>query len=285
MSLLSKFKEKRLRKQFESHYEVNLSSRFKIERSQRAVYPGRFILRFPQWQYAKADGTKDHRKKENQIVKQASVLWIDSIRIIGFDVLEMYDLVTVLRAKGWDIAVCKEEMEKSKKRKGEWESSFEEITIKKLLSRFEKNPTRFESYCAMLFEKLGYDIRVTPPVNDGGYDIYISKDGIPYGLAECKLYAPTSKVSRPVVQKLVGANEIEKAPHLFVITTSSFTKEAIEYAAYTNVELIDGRTLLEMIEKIFDRNEVPEPGILPLESEDLLGYMPEDLVNELKKAK
>jgi len=64
MSLLSKFKEKKLRKQFESHYEVALSSEFKIENSHHAVYPGRFILRFPQWKYAKADGTKDHRKKE-----------------------------------------------------------------------------------------------------------------------------------------------------------------------------------------------------------------------------
>ncbi|EOS61067.1 hypothetical protein C815_00795 [Firmicutes bacterium M10-2] len=285
MSLLSKFKEKKLRKQFESHYEVALSSEFKIENSHHAVYPGRFILRFPQWKYAKADGTKDHRKKENQIVRQASVLWIDSIRVICLDVFQMNDLVNHLRAKGWAITSCKEEIEKSKKRKEEWECSFEDITIKKLLSRFEKNPTRFEVYCGMLFEKLGYEIKVTPPVNDGGYDLYVFKGGTPFGLAECKLYAPSTKVSRPVIQKLVGANEIEKAPHLFVITTSSFTKEAVEYAAYTNVELIDGKKILEMIVKIFDRSEIPEPGLLPLETEDLFRYMPEDLRNELKKAK
>lgn len=44
-------------------------------------------------------------------------------------------------------------------------------TIESLLEKYKDKETEFEHYIANLFELLGYKVKVTPPVNDGGKDI------------------------------------------------------------------------------------------------------------------
>lgn len=111
------------------------------------------------------------------------------------------------------------------------------------------NPFAFEEYVAWMFRLLGYsDARATGKTGDGGKDVIMhDRDGVLY-YVECKRFGKDSVVGRPVVQKLVGACYPDHAKGI-VITSGSFTKNAIEEARKSGVRLIGPVELLEMIEK------------------------------------
>lgn len=102
-------------------------------------------------------------------------------------------------------------------------------------------PEDFEEWCADLFRSKGFKVEVTPKVNDGGYDLYMEKDGISY-IVECKCYSDTT-IGRPLLQKLVGANATIRADKCVFITTSSFSAPAKQYAQEQRIWLIDGNQL------------------------------------------
>jgi restriction system protein len=115
----------------------------------------------------------------------------------------------------------------------------------------------FEVYCGNLLSLMGYtDIEVTEFVADGGKDIIAIKDGEKY-YTECKLWDWTIEnhhVGRPDVQKLVGAMFKDGIKKGLFITSTYFSKEAIEYAdglpKDLQVELIDGDKLVSMLENL-----------------------------------
>lgn len=121
------------------------------------------------------------------------------------------------------------------------------LTIADLLREYADCPQDFEVFCAELFRKMGYATGNTAKTNDGGYDMWMQKDGISY-IAECKLYASDHVVGRPLIQKLVGANATQRADKIVFITTSSFSKPAKAYAAEQRVWLIDGNELQTMMD-------------------------------------
>ena len=63
---------------------------------------------------------------------------------------------------------------------------------------------------------------------------------------EVKRYGKGNPVSRPVVQKLVGACHPNNAKGIFV-TTSRFTKGAIDEAHRSNIQLIDGDQFIRLL--------------------------------------
>ena len=56
-------------------------------------------------------------------------------------------------------------------------------------------------------------------------------------------------VGRPVIQTFVGALQGQKAPKGILLTTSSFTRDALDYASKieTKVVLIDGAQLAQLM--------------------------------------
>lgn len=86
---------------------------------------------------------------------------------------------------------------------------------------------------------------------DGGVDGVIDQD--PLGLAriyvQAKRYGPESVVGRPQVQGFVGALHGQQATQGVFITTSSFSREALDYARSVNasVILIDGERLANLM--------------------------------------
>ena len=122
-------------------------------------------------------------------------------------------------------------------------------TIADLLRWYADCPQEFEKFCAELFKKMGYEAQTTAGSNDGGYDIAMRKDGIDY-IAECKLYT-ADMVGRPLIQKLVGANATQRADKMVFITTSRFSKPAVDYATEQKVWLIDGEELQRMIDRYY----------------------------------
>ncbi len=86
---------------------------------------------------------------------------------------------------------------------------------------------------------------------DGGVDGVIDQDAL--GLAriyvQAKRYAADNLIGRPTIQGFVGALQGHQSTQGIFITTSSFSREAADYAARVSasVILIDGERLAELM--------------------------------------
>ncbi|MED1089737.1 restriction endonuclease [Bacillus paramycoides] len=107
------------------------------------------------------------------------------------------------------------------------------------------DPREFEYFVADLFRNLGYKVQVTSGSNDGGKDIILRK-GKEMKLVEVKRYTKSS-IGRPFIQKLHSAIVDADAVGGYFVTLSNFNKNARQYAANKNIELIDGDALINMI--------------------------------------
>jgi HJR/Mrr/RecB family endonuclease len=105
------------------------------------------------------------------------------------------------------------------------------------------SPQRFEDEIAEMFKRLGFEVKQTPYVNDMGRDAIMKKKGKTY-LLECKRYGESGTSGRPELQKFYAAILDDGAVLGYFVTTGSFTKGAVEWAATKPIELIDGTTLL-----------------------------------------
>ena len=97
---------------------------------------------------------------------------------------------------------------------------------------YELTPRKFEELVAGLLIKDGLTIQMTPEARDGGKDIiaeYESNLGKQLFLVECKRYSRQRPVSVSVIQRLYGLVEESKATSGLVVTTSRFSRDALEY--------------------------------------------------------
>ena len=70
-------------------------------------------------------------------------------------------------------------------------------------------------------------------------------------LVECKQYRPDKPVGRPALQKLHSAMVTQGAHRAILITTSSFSEPAREFAARQQIELIDGVALSGLMREAY----------------------------------
>lgn len=122
-----------------------------------------------------------------------------------------------------------------------------------------KTPTAFEKLVVLLLQKMGYggEIEnsglVTKASNDGGIDGIIKEDVLGLGRIhiQAKRYKIDSSIGREEIQKFVGALAVAQSNKGVFITTSYYSKGAIEYAnnlnGSTTLVLIDGKQLAEYI--------------------------------------
>jgi len=94
---------------------------------------------------------------------------------------------------------------------------------------------------------------VTQATNDAGIDGIIKEDVLGFGriYIQAKRYARENSVGRKEIQEFVGALAVAQSTKGVFITTSSFTKNAIQYVDNLNVSttivLIDGEELAKFI--------------------------------------
>lgn len=107
------------------------------------------------------------------------------------------------------------------------------------------SPVAFEKMVLDLMEKMGYGTySTTGRTNDEGIDGIIMEDKLGFDLiyVQMKHWGLDHPVGRPEVQAFVGAIAGKGGKGLFV-TTSKFTKQAIEYAKSQHIILMDGEKL------------------------------------------
>ena len=122
-----------------------------------------------------------------------------------------------------------------------------------------KTPREFEKLVVELLQKMGYggeiqnSSEVTQYTNDNGIDGIIKEDVLGFGriYIQAKRYQRDNKIGREDLNKFVGALAVAQSNKGVFITTSSFNKNAIEYANKLNnnttLVLIDGEQLAKYV--------------------------------------
>jgi restriction system protein len=127
-----------------------------------------------------------------------------------------------------------------------------------LLNRVvELSPTFFERLVVELLVKMGYGGSIKDAgkaigkSGDEGIDGTIKEDklGLDIIYIQAKRWKPGNVVGRPELHKFVGALAGQGAKKGIFITTSNFTKEALEYTPKneTKIVLIDGEQLAQLM--------------------------------------
>lgn len=112
------------------------------------------------------------------------------------------------------------------------------------IDELSSNGDDFENLIVRLYEAMGYASKRIGRHGDQGGDVIASKDGENI-LIQAKNYQGT--VGNAAVQHANAAMPHYGCNKAIVITTSSFTKEAIELAKSNSVELIDGKLLKHLL--------------------------------------
>ena len=110
------------------------------------------------------------------------------------------------------------------------------------------DPKDFEYWTAGYFIDRGYkSVVVVPPGPDFGIDVSVTTPGRRRAIVQCKRYQAKHAVNRPTIQQTYGVMHAMDAHRCYVVTTSYFTRDAIEFAQTygkrNSISLIDGKEL------------------------------------------
>lgn len=95
------------------------------------------------------------------------------------------------------------------------------------------DPFDFERHSMSFFQRAGLEAWATRRSNDFGVDGFaVHSDGLI--IVQCKRNSTENKVGRPTIQQFKGVAEEQNAHRGYVITTSTFTEDAIASAALTD---------------------------------------------------
>lgn len=114
------------------------------------------------------------------------------------------------------------------------------------------SPQQFERLISSLYEKMGYQVRLTSQTRDQGIDIYakrLSETGTEYLAIQCKHY-PNGVVGVEDARSLYGV--IQAYPSItkgVLITSGEFSKECKDFAKGKRLELFNGKYIFGLLEK------------------------------------
>lgn len=123
---------------------------------------------------------------------------------------------------------------------------------------FDYTPEQFEAAVARAFaRRVGYEARQTPFQKDGGWDVELLRDG-KRTLVECKRYAATQTVGRPLMQKLHSAMVTERAAGAIMVTTGRISEPALAFAEQQGIVTFDGGQTTQLFRESFPLKEHPD---------------------------
>lgn len=198
------------------------------------------------------------------ITEEGKKAFLESPEVIDSDYLMKYDSFRAFknRTQSDDTDIQKGLEDNSETPDDALENAFKQINdslADDILSEVMKlSPTAFEKMVMDLMSKMGYGTfenasMRTAVTGDEGIDGIIMEDKLGFNLIyiQAKRWNEEHPVGRPEVQAFVGAIAGKGGKGLFV-TTSKFTKQAIDYAKNQHIILMDGNKLANyMIEYNF----------------------------------
>lgn len=123
-----------------------------------------------------------------------------------------------------------------------------------LTSILSLDPYKFEEFVAHLFKNMGYTrIALLGRSGDRGVDIAAIDADRKSVVIQCKRYWG-HKVDATPIQRLHSFSISRKAARTILVTTSEFTRDAIDEAKKTKTDLIDGKALEKLIARHMPQN-------------------------------
>lgn len=107
------------------------------------------------------------------------------------------------------------------------------------------DPRNFETICAELYKKMGYEVELTKYVADNGVDAYLRKDGC-LGILQAKRFK--GFVGEPILRDAYGAMHAANATFVVIITTGKVSWPAKKWASGKPIRIIQLKELVELIE-------------------------------------
>ncbi len=129
-------------------------------------------------------------------------------------------------------------------------------------------------FVAHLLGTMGYRTRVASPGPDGGVDIVAHQDELGFVPPIIKVQVKSSEgsIGEPVVAQLIG--QLEPGEYGMLVTVGTFTPQVQSKArAKSNLRLIDGEELVNLVLQHYEQFDSKYKGLLPLKRV----YVPEPL--------
>lgn len=155
------------------------------------------------------------------------------------------------------------------------QQSTEDFVIKKLSRDLKGHP--FASFVAHLLDKMGYNTRVSPEGPDGGIDIIAHRDelGFEPPIIKVQVKSKDGNIGDPEVSALYG--KVDNHEFGMLVNLGGFTRQARDFARNkSNLRLIDGEELVQLIFKHYEDFDSKYKGILPLKRVYVPELPPED---------
>ncbi len=107
----------------------------------------------------------------------------------------------------------------------------------------------FETLVAESYRRQGYQAEETGGGgSDGGVDVILRGRGQRI-LVQCKQWK-TFKVGVKIVREMYGIMTAEGADRVVIVTSGTYTQEAVAFARGKPIELMDGRALVQLIREV-----------------------------------
>lgn len=122
-----------------------------------------------------------------------------------------------------------------------------DILFSAIPNRFQDfDPSDFEDFIAQLYRDMNYEVEQTKYSGDFGADLVVSDKSVKT-VIQVKRYAESNRVGVQDINQVIGSKEYYKAQECALVTTSSFTVQAIELCNMANVKMTDWDGLLQNI--------------------------------------
>jgi restriction system protein len=156
----------------------------------------------------------------------------------------------------------------------EIEATTRDYVLKRLAREAKGYP--LEHFVAHLLEAMGYKTRVTPVGTDAGVDIIAHKDDLGFEppIIKVQVKSTEGNVGDPIVSALYG--KVDNEEFGLLVTLGTFTNQAKNFARNkSNLRLIDGGELVDLIFEYYEHFDSKYKGLLPLKQV----YVPEPIAS------
>ncbi len=143
------------------------------------------------------------------------------------------------------------------------EQNTRDFILKKLAQELKGHA--LAEFFAHLLGAMGYRTRLSPEGPDGGVDIVAHKDelGFEPPIIKVQVKSTESSIGDPIVSQLYG--KVEHSEYGMVVTLGTFTNQAKTFARNkSNLRLIDGEDLVNLIFQHYEQFDSKYKGLLPL---------------------
>jgi len=117
------------------------------------------------------------------------------------------------------------------------------------------NPTAFEEYVGMLFQRSNYQVEHTGQAGDRGVDLMVTHPNGTPCIVQCKRYSSSQPIGPATIRELYGTMMRDGMKIGYLVTTSRFTEGARQEAQAASrnghkIRLVDGDLLARKIRKL-----------------------------------